>query len=223
MDIVIQIGLICALLYALGVLLHGRRSRRRLVFLRTLAFLTLTALGNALLLVLLAVGGGALLSAVALIRDPDAFDSASNAAGILQSRLGDFRSVWLLLTLLVLVLLTAVIQLAARRALTLRFHLTADEEVYQIAEYFIQWFTIFLVVYQLYFAGIKEVFETYLSRSLTNMAFDIALTPENLNIVMQPIAFSTWVVIAIEHMRKHSAHSAPPDAPPDPESGVGGD
>jgi len=86
MDIVIQIGLICALLYVLGVLLHGRRSRRRLVFLRTLAFLTLTALGNALLLVLLAVGGGALLSAVALIKDPNAFDSARNAAGILQSR-----------------------------------------------------------------------------------------------------------------------------------------
>ena len=222
MDIVIQIGLICALLYALGVLLHGRRSRRRLVFLRTLAFLTLTALGNALLLVLLAVGGGALLSAVALIKDPNAFDSARNAAGILQSRFGDFRSVWLLLTLLVLVLLTAVIQLAVRRALTLRFHLAADEEVYEIAEYFIQWFTIFLVVYQLYFAEIKEVFEAYLSRSLTNMAFDIALTPENLNIVMQPIAFSTWVVIAVEHMRKHAAHSAPPDAPPDPESGVGG-
>ena len=131
------------------------------------------------------------MSAVALIKDPNAFDSARNAAGILQSRFGDFRSVWLLLTLLVLVLLTAVVQLAVRRALTLRFHLAADEEVYEIAEYFIQWFTIFLVVYQLYFAEIKEVFEAYLSRSLTNMAFDIALTPENLNIVMQPIAFSS--------------------------------
>lgn len=76
--------------------------------------------------------------------------------------------------------------------------LRLDIEEYEIFEYFIQWMTIYLVIYQFLFEGLKELTQALSDTKTVNNIFSVILFPDNINIVMQPLIIATWIVIVME-------------------------
>lgn len=112
-----------------------------------------------------------------------------------------FSTVKLLIFLLVFILLVAIILVCIRRFLMKRIpKLRLNEEEYEISEYFIQWLTIYVVVYQMLFDTLKSLDKILPQMNNWKNAFEVILSPENINSVMQPLLIATWVAIVIEKL-----------------------
>lgn len=108
----------------------------------------------------------------------------------------------LMLAIFLLVFVSAIVQYAVRALLDDRWHwlLMGDDE-YQIFEYFIQWLTIFCVVYQCIFEGFADLGTSVDVRQ----AFEIALAPDNINLVLQPLLLSSWITVVMERFARKNA------------------
>lgn len=87
------------------------------------------------------------------------------------------------------------------RFLSKRFtFLTVSSKTYQIAEYIIQWTTIFLAAYQFFFNGLRDLVTSIWSQNEASYMFRIVLSPENINLILQPVLFSTWIMVVVESL-----------------------
>lgn len=108
----------------------------------------------------------------------------------------------MLLIILVFILITSILQFKIRSFFLGKFPiLRLDIEEYEIFEYFIQWMTIYLVIYQFLFEGLKELTQALSDTKTVNNIFSVILFPDNINIVMQPLIIATWIVIVMEKIK----------------------
>ena len=102
---------------------------------------------------------------------------------------------------LTLMMAAALIQTYIHRFLSKRFtFLTVSSKTYQIAEYIIQWTTIFLAAYQFFFNGLRDLVTSIWSQNEASYMFRIVLSPENINLILQPVLFSTWIMVVVESL-----------------------
>ncbi|WP_448753572.1 SA1002 family membrane protein [Actinomyces sp.] len=205
-----------SLVIACGFAVYGR-NRRGLVFARAVGYLALSALINMVLI-------AALLSIfvtgfVVVSRFAEGQPALSAAAeGTISTAGGKFRGGTFLLMTLTFILAAALIQSYIHRATIRRFpRLEVSEETFQVAEYVIQWMTLFLAIYQFFFNGLSDFIASESGNANASYMFTILLSPDNINLILQPVLFSTWVMVVIErlhfrHRRSRLAES--PNAKP---------
>lgn len=199
-------------LYAMGRFALGKGTTAW-SFLRVFGFFLAIMLGNIVILafvvaVLLLLG--AIVGYIALLISPQLQDSADHAIDAfiaaspqdpIDISVGKFPTVQWLLALLIVIFIVALIHAWIRRKLLQKFRvLRMTETEYEMSEYFIQWATIYVVIYQLFFDALHSV--TALLPELTNWqsAFEVILSPTNLNAVSQPLLIATWVTIVLERL-----------------------
>lgn len=118
-------------------------------------------------------------------------------------------SVRLLSSLLILVLLTAISQFWIRRKLFKKIpKIRLSLKEYEIIEYFIQWTTIFVIVYQFAFDGFVNISKILPELGASAETFSVILSPNNINLILQPLLISTWVLIAMEKISMANEKSA---------------
>lgn len=118
-------------------------------------------------------------------------------------------SVRLLSSLLILVLLTAISQFWIRRKLFKKIpKIGLSLKEYEIIEYFIQWTTIFVIVYQFAFDGFVNISKILPELGASAETFSVILSPNNINLILQPLLISTWVLIAMEKISMANEKSA---------------
>ena len=96
-----------------------------------------------------------------------------------------------------------------------------SDEDYVICEYYIQWVTFYLVVYQIVFNGFSSVLKALLENQSIEHYFSVILSPSNINLVMQPVLIASWVAVVMEkihHARTKTVEDG--DDPADTSSGV---
>lgn len=92
-----------------------------------------------------------------------------------------------------------------------------SEETFQVAEYVIQWMTLFLAIYQFFFNGLSDFIASESGNANASYMFTILLSPDNINLILQPVLFSTWVMVVIERLHfqhRRSRVAEGPDARP---------
>ena len=90
-----------------------------------------------------------------------------------------------------------------------------SEETFQVAEYVIQWMTLFLAIYQFFFNGLSDLITSESGNANASYMFTILLSPDNINLILQPVLFSTWVMVVIErlHFRHRRSQKAIAQSP----------
>ena len=144
------------LLIGLGFAIYGRNSQC-LIFVRAIGYLTGSAIVNAILMLILVSLFGSLILLL-----PSSLWGSENllddTASTFSTGLGKFRAGTFLLMTLTLMMAAALIQIYIHRFLSKHFtFLTVSSKTYQIAEYIIQWTTIFLAAYQFFFNGLRDL------------------------------------------------------------------
>lgn len=197
MDVAIRLFLVLGTLYVVGDIMYsqsGPRAHWRIfrVVMEFCLIMVVNALIMAALLVIiygLAHGAEQLFPGFSLYLTESGKINGSN----------------IMVLIFVLVFLTAFIQLLIRkRAEGHWLWLSMNAEEYQIFEYFIQWTTIFCVVYQCFFDGFATLAQ-WSGATSAQEVFEIALSPDNLNLVLQPLLISSWILVVLE--RTSSEHS----------------
>ena len=191
---VLKVGLVLLALYTAGrIMFQGRGRAEHFRMMHIVASFALIVVANAFIMLgLMALSALLLIGLAWLIPswNPDLITSEGKIAGSN-----------LLVYILLLIFYTAFAHYFLRRRLAphVRF-LRLDDEEYQVFEYFIQWLTIYLVVYQCFFEGFSAVFRWFDPEQGATMQdmFQIALTPTNINLVMQPLLIATWVLVVLE-------------------------
>ncbi|MFW0110854.1 SA1002 family membrane protein [Rothia sp. P5766] len=114
-----------------------------------------------------------------------------------------------LLGIAILILITAIVHFWVRAKFFERFpRHSPDMKEIEISEYFIQWLTIYLAVYQFIFDGLKNAFSFVDTPENTAAFFNIALTPQNINLVLQPLLIASWITLVISKIRLQRKHEA---------------
>ena len=111
-----------------------------------------------------------------------------------------------LVFLFVIIFLTAFVHYGLRaflRSISKLFVLENDE--ISIFEYFIQWTTIYFVVYQCIFEGFASYF-AWAGAGADGIQdiFEILLKPENINLVVQPLLISSWILVVLERFARQN-------------------
>lgn len=199
----LAIGVLWLFLRA-GRMIYANHSEKKYAFVRVFFELIIVLLGAGILLVLLGVFATVFFGGVEIASEfimGDAYDS-SNMEDFSKFKGGNFL---LLLTLLIMGASLIHVRIRTKLRGRLRvFQLSEDE--YDIIEYFIQWLTIFLAVYQFMFDGLQSVVVFLDSAQTAQEFFNIVLSPRNINIVVQPLLISGWMTIGIEKLRARQAH-----------------
>lgn len=198
------------MLIGLGIAIYGRSSQC-LIFVRAIGYLMGSAVVNAfLMLTLVALFGSLLLLIPSSLWGEDLLD---DTASTFSTGVGKFRAGTFLLMALSLMMAAALIQIYLHRAVSKRFpSLRVSAKTYQIAEYIIQWTTIFLAVYQFFFNGLRELVTSIWSQTEASYMFKIVLAPENINLILQPVLFSTWIMVVVESLNARRQANMEKDA-----------
>lgn len=199
------------LLIGLGFAIYGRSSHC-LIFVRAIGYLTGSAIVNAILmLMLVSLCGSLLLLLPSSLRGNE--NLLDDTASTFSTGLGKFRAGTFLLMTLTLMMAAALIQVYIHRFLSKRFtFLTVSSKTYQIAEYIIQWTTIFLAAYQFFFNGLRDLVTSIWSQNEASYMFRIVLSPDNVNLILQPVLFSTWIMVVVESLYARRLASIEKDA-----------
>lgn len=204
--IIAQLLLVLALLYVIGRLTYvgtlADEQTSRYHFLKSLGHLLWMFVLNGIVFLVLAtlVIGCYTLGDYLLNRE--SYEKLDVSSDTLGNALGNFPGGAFLLLLLVLIFSTAITTFLMRakgRKKTGVWPLT--EEGYEIGEYFIQWITIYLAVYQFFFDGLQDLLGLLIAVDTAKEAFNIVLSPRNVNLVMQPVLISTWILVVMEKLR----------------------
>lgn len=196
MSFLLNMLLVVGVFYLAGRIMFAHNERKHLsvvhVMVSFLGIMVVNALIMSLLLVVFFVVGAAIIAL------------SGSESGLLFDSAGRLDASNMLVIIFVLIFATAFIHYALRRPLLKRnppFCLSADE--YQIFEYFIQWVTIYLVVYQCFFDGFRSLAAwSELGETTLQSIFEVALTPTNLNLVVQPLLISSWVLVVLERFAR---------------------
>ncbi|WP_336249071.1 SA1002 family membrane protein [Stomatohabitans albus] len=189
----IQIIGIITIFYFIDLIINrGKEGKSRFRFLYIAINFIIMVVAGAISVVLAAIpiGGSALLI--------DGYLELID--GIFHSK---FNSTSFLLMIFIIVFVAGIIQFYLRLFMINRGWLKRlGSEDIEIIEYFIQWSTIYLAVYQFMFDGINQVFSEVIGASTAKDMFQVILTPRNINLAMQPILISTWIAVVIEKLRQ---------------------
>lgn len=196
--------LVIALFFHAGHLIYTKQRHRRVAFLNV--FIHLIFIGVCSLLLLILVGAALfliLLGAEALYE----FIITSQGSTYIADEGVKFRGGNFLLLLTCTIMGAALLNTHLRIFLRKRFKfLQLEQDDFDIIEYFIQWMTIFLAVYQFIFTGLESAIQFIESAQSAERFFNILLNPQNINLVMQPILISSWMTIGIEKLRGRQEH-----------------
>ena len=194
----IPVGGIAKALIVLGILFvagrimyQGRGKRYRFRMLHVVINFVLVMAVNALIMALLLAASIA-LEILAGVFAPDLAVPFFTPGGKLA---GDNLMVFLF----VIIFLTAFIHYGLRALLArvLKVFWLEDDEI-SIFEYFIQWLTIYFVVYQCIFEGVASYFAWAGGAEGIQDIFEILLKPEHINLVAQPLLISSWILVVLE-------------------------
>lgn len=202
-DLFLSTLVVLALLYLVGHLTYRGDGTKSYEFLKVLAHLLLLFASNAVLFVVITlVSCAAYVALDRTVLDPTSYDTLLSTSQNLGTALGKFRGGMFLLILLILIFTTAIVQFLIRRFFGRHLPLwTLNEEGYEIGEYFIQWITIYLAVYQFFFEGLRDLMSLLLTSEELSETFSIVLSPRNINLVLQPVLISTWITVVMEKLR----------------------
>ena len=189
--------IVFAVLYVCGrIMYQGSNPKVRWRMLHVVLEFCAIMVGNALVM-------GAIVGLTwALLQIPG---PARALVGLIVTDDGRLSAGTLMLAIFLLVFLSAIVQYELRRVLAKRLgwmRMGADE--YQIFEYLIQWLTIFCVVYQCFFEGFATVARFGHPEGLQEF-FSVALTPDNINLVLQPLLVSSWITVVLERFARQNA------------------
>lgn len=196
--------LIIALFFHAGHLIYTKQVNRRVAFLNV--FIHLIFIGLCSLVLLIVVGVLLfilLLGAEALYE----FVLSTQGTSYIADQSVKFRGGNFLLLLTCTIMGAALLNTHLRIFLRKHFKfLQLEQDDFDIIEYFIQWSTIFLAVYQFIFTGLQSAVQLIESAQSAERFFNIFLNPQNINLVMQPILISSWMTIGIEKLRGRQEH-----------------
>ncbi|RRC94964.1 SA1002 family membrane protein [Schaalia canis] len=207
MAVLIQAVIVLILLYVIGRIVYRGRSDAEYSFVAVMLHFLIMLATTAIVLPVVAMGMMSLATIIELIRDPSIFvDIETSPFG---QTFGKFEGGSFLLGLLIMILLTAIVHYCWRQMVMQvlpLLRLSGDD--YEISEYFIQWMTIYLAVYQFFFDGMRSIVVLIDGELTAEETFDIILNPANVNLVIQPLLISTWIVIVMEKLRArhHEKH-----------------
>ena len=192
MQAAIKALIVLAILFVAGrIMYQGRGKKYRFRMLHVVVNFVAVMAFNALIMVLL-VGLSVVAEVAISATHPEFAVSFVNEAG-------GFSSDNLLVYLFALMFLTAFVHYGLRRLLSHFFGLfTLEDDEISIFEYFIQWMTIYLVVFQIAFEGIASYAATAGDVDSAAALFDVALNPQNINLAMQPLLISSWILVVLE-------------------------
>lgn len=187
------IATIAIIFYLIDLLVYrGQRDLSPTTFLKVLANFILMALTSAVfLLIVLFV----ILSVLSILD----VTVSSVSQDELLSRLDGTE---MLFFIFVIIFVAAILHFLFRESLMKRhliFRFNDDE--YVINEYLIQWSTIYLAVYQFMFDGVKDVAREVLASESSQEIFNIVLSPENINLAVQPLLICSWIALVMERLR----------------------
>lgn len=194
---VLQTIIVIVLFYIVGALTYRTKEQKKFKFLKVLVTFIGTLISNAILLSVLIV----LSSAVTLLISTYFFDvnELMNQDIPIFTGQEKFETGNTLLAILIFILLTAVTQFKIRKFFLRKIpFLQMELDEYEICEYFIQWMTIYLVIYQFLFDGLKEITKFVSDVSTADNVFAVMLSPENMNLVIQPLLIASWIVMVME-------------------------
>lgn len=201
------LAIVAGLFFLIGKLIYRGNSRKEYSFLRVITHFIAFLLGAGLITIVLIVIPTILLGLIEFFHEVIATWNVSEDVSLTE--VTRFKGGNFLLMLLILILCVAIVQYLLRKKITRRFpRFALQDDDYDILEYLIQWMTIFLAVYQFMFDGLRDAF-TFLEDSRTAREFfSIALSPQNINLVVQPLLISSWITIAMEklHARNTASH-----------------
>ncbi|HJF11711.1 SA1002 family membrane protein [Corynebacterium falsenii] len=189
----LAIAVIALIFYAIDHLVYrGQKDLSPTTFLKVLfnfLFMLVTSAVCLLLIMTVILGGLAL------------FDWAID--GFSQEQiLGRINGTEMLFFIFVIIFLGAMVHFLFREFLIKHgwiFRFRDDD--YVINEYLIQWSTIYLAVYQFMFDGVKNVAKELVASDNTQEIFNIVLSPENINLAVQPLLICSWIALVMERLR----------------------
>jgi hypothetical protein len=198
LSFLVRIALVLVPLYVAGrIMFKGEGVDRRLKIMRVVgSFVGILVVNALIMLALLA------LTVVAEYAITSAFPDHELFLFTADGRLSGAN---LLVYIFLLIFVTAFIHYWFRGRLKRVWpRLNLDDSECAIFEYFIQWVTIYLVVYQCFFEGFQTLFEWFEESGETSLQgiFQIALSPSNINLVIQPLLISAWVLVVLERFAR---------------------
>lgn len=169
--------LVIALLYYLGRLIYPRVGWHNFILIKVLAQLCWLTITSFLLIILLLVG---CLIVALLIEDliPNSYAAPINKLATGQ--------------IMLIILAAAILHIKLRRRLFQRFrwlHLSSQEA--ELIEYYIQWITIYVVVYQFAFDGVSNLVSHIPELYVGPQAFAVVLSPQNINLILRPLLITS--------------------------------
>lgn len=190
MFILLEFIILLSLLYIIGKLIYKRNNEKKLTFIKVILNFFLIIVTNAIIIFLFL---GSIFGIMLL------FSSDDESLFIREK----FPTVQFLLILLIVIISVAILQFVLRKRFLKKFiFLQLDVEEYEICEYYIQWVTIYVVVYQFLFDGISSIFKILPELNLDHSyMFSVILSPNNINLVIQPLLISTWILIVMEKIK----------------------
>ncbi|MBB4071743.1 SA1002 family membrane protein [Canibacter oris] len=202
----VQLVVVIGLLYAIGRLTYGGVGKidngGKYKFINSLVQLLWMFCINGFVFALLAVFAVILLTLYDFLSTPESYQDIAGGGQILENAIGSFPGGAFLLTLLILIFATAIVTFLGRKKIRRRTDKwQLNEEGYEIGEYFIQWITIYLAVYQFFFDGLQDLIALAVTAETAKEVFDIALSPRNINLIAQPVLISTWILVVMEKLR----------------------
>lgn len=204
---IILLAIVAGLFFVVGRLIYRGNSRKEYSFLRVITHFIAFLLGAGILTVFLGFVPTIIFGLIELFHDVIAtWDLSEDVSFTEVTR---FKGGNFLLLLLILILCVAIAQYLFRQRIIRRFpRFALQDDDYDILEYLIQWMTIFLAVYQFMFDGLRDAFSFLEDSHTAREFFSIALSPQNINLVVQPLLISSWITVAMEklHARNAEAH-----------------
>ena len=199
LDGIIKALIVLGLLFIAGrIMYQGRGKRYRFRMLHVVVNFVLIMAVNAVIM--------GLLIAIAVALEIAAGMFAPELAVPFFTPSGKLAGDNLLVFLFAIIFLTAFVHYGLRaflRSISKLFVLEDDE--ISIFEYFIQWTTIYFVVYQCIFEGFASYF-AWAGAGADGIQdiFEILLKPENINLVVQPLLISSWILVVLERFARQN-------------------
>lgn len=187
--------LVIALLYGLGRLIYPHTGWRNFILIKVLAQLCWLIFTSFFLIIALVVG----FLAVALLVEsimPTASDAPLNKLATGQ----------MMLIILAFILAAAILHVTLRRRILKRFYqLRLSDREAELIEYYIQWITIYVVVYQFAFDGFSNLASHIPELHASPHAFSVILSPQNINLILQPLLITSWITVVVERLARQTA------------------
>lgn len=194
--------LIVGLLLAMGRLVYGKRSGvKKWTFVKVSAYFIGLLVSNAILFIAVFAICLAAIASLLYFVPEELWQESQNSADTVITLGAKFPTVTVMLLLLLVIFTVSLLQVLLRK-LVLRIlpQWRMSEEEYEISEYLIQWLTIYVVVYQMLFQSIRSLGDLLPEITDWQNSFQVLLSPENINAVIQPLLIATWIAIVLEKL-----------------------